>query len=307
MKAYDAVVIGGGPAGITAALYLLRSGASVAWAEKLAPGGQTLLTEGIDNYPGYPKGIRGYELADLFAAHLESFQFDTYTDEVNTVTYAPAASRIQVGDQWIEAKAVVICAGASHRRLGLPKEQEFTGRGVSYCALCDGNFFRDQVVAVVGGGDTALEESLYLSKLVKKIYLIHRRDRFRGLKVYQDKVAANPKIELVLHTVIEELVGENNLTGLRVRNLLTEEVRDLEVEGLFVFVGYSPNSGFFPGGLALDDAGFIVTNAEMETNLPGIFAAGDVRAKRCRQVTTAVGDGATAANSAFLYLEQLHV
>jgi thioredoxin reductase (NADPH) len=303
MKLYDSVVIGGGPAGMTAALYLVRSGATIAWVEKLAPGGQVLMTETIDNYPGFPKGIKGYELVDVMAAHLDHFEFDKFNDAIRSIEPVEGKHRLLVGDQWIEAKTVIICTGASFKHLGLPKEDKFTGKGVSYCALCDGNFFRGQVVGVVGGGNTALEESLYLAKLVEKLYLIHRRDAFRGCKLYEEKVRNHPKIELVLNSVVSEILGEDGVAGIKIKNLASSEERSLDLNGLFIFVGYAPAVGFLPKDLTLDSNGFIITDVEMRTNLPGIFAAGDVRSKLCRQVCTAVGDGATAANAAFHYLE----
>lgn len=306
MKQYDAVVVGGGPAGITAALYLCRSGLSVAQIEMLAPGGQILKTESIENYPGFPQGIKGWEMADTFAAHLEGYGLERYNDAVLKMERTSGGWMIAVGKESIEAKAVVVCSGANPRPLGLPRESQLTGRGVSYCALCDGNFFRDQVVAVVGGGNSALEEALYLSRIVKKLYLIHRREGFRAAKVYQDKVrAASDKIELVLDTVVTGLVGEEALQGLQLKNVKTNAETQLTVDGMFVFVGYEPQNSFLPAGLDVDPQGFIVTDCEMRTNLPGLFAAGDIRSKMCRQVATAVGDGATAATAAFTYLEQL--
>lgn len=306
MKRYDAIVVGGGPAGITAALYLCRAGVTVAQIEMLAPGGQIFKTERIENYPGFPKGIKGWELADAFAAHLDGYALDRYNDSVEKMERSSGGWTLTVGKESIEGKAVVICSGAHHRPLGVPREEELTGRGVSYCALCDGNFFRNQVVAVVGGGNSALEESLYLSRIASKLYLVHRREGFRAAKIYQDKIrAASDKIELVLDTVVTGLVGENALTGLNLKNVKTGETSQLAVDGLFVFVGYDPESHFVPADLERDSRGFILTDCEMRTNLPGVFAAGDVRSKMCRQVATAVGDGATAATAAFSYLEQL--
>lgn len=304
MKRFDALVVGGGPAGMTAALYLLRSGISLAWVEMLAPGGQVLKTEWIDNYPGFPKGVRGYELADLFAAHLERFSFEKYTERVERIEPQNGGPhRVLVGETWIEARSIIVCSGASHKSLNVPGEDRLAGRGVSYCAICDGQFFRDQVVACVGGGDSALEESLYLAKLVRKVYLIHRRDAFRGTKIYQEKVLAEPKIELVLNSVVTEITGSTGVEGVTVSNITTGQVSKLDVSGVFVFVGISPHVSFLPEELARDRAGFILTDAEMRTNIPGIFAAGDVRVKLCRQVSTAVGDGATAAFAAGVYLE----
>ncbi len=305
MKRYDSIVVGGGPAGMTAALYLLRAGVKMAWVEKLSPGGQTLLTEEIDNYPGHPKSIKGYELADLFAAHLEGYEFDRMMDEVREFKPEPGKHQLLVGDEWVEAKSVILCTGSQYRKLGLPREEELTGRGVSYCALCDGNFYRDKVVAVVGGGNSALEESLYLAKIVKKLYLIHRRNEFRGMMCYQDKCFADPTIEMVLEHTVQDLLGENEVTGLRLTHVNTGEEKVLEVDGVFIFVGFTPQATFFPKALDQDDAGYLITNTEMHTNIEGVYAAGDARSKLCRQVVTAVGDGATAAHAASVYLEKL--
>ena len=200
-----------------------------------------------------------------------------------------------------------MCSGAKHRQLGLEGEDRLRGRGVSYCALCDGNFFRNQTVAVVGGGNAAMEESLYLTKIVSKLHLIHRRDSFRGLKVYQDRLESMPdKVDLLRSSVITQLHGEDHLTGLTVKNLQTGQEKELAVDGLFIYVGFAPVTNFLPQGIELDAQGFIVTDTEMRTNIPGIFAAGDIRSKLCRQVITAAGDGATAAQAAFVFLEQLH-
>lgn len=304
MKAYDSLVIGGGPAGVTAALYLMRSGLSVAFAEMITPGGQLLMTEDIENYPGFPKGIKGYELADLFAAHLEGYTYTKYSDTVKEIVQVPEGNKVLIENEWIIAKTIIICSGAKYKKLGLPNEERLIGRGISYCALCDGNFFRGQVVGVVGGGNSALEESLYLSRLVKKLHLIHRRDDFRATKCVQDKVCTIPDIDIIRSSAVTEIHGETSLTGVTITNLKTGEKQLLELDGLFIFVGYEPVKAFYPKGLKTDESGFIITDTEMSTNLPGVFAAGDCRSKNCRQVATAVGDGATAANSAFHYLEK---
>ncbi len=304
MKSYDAVVIGGGPAGMTAALYLLRAGASVALVEKLSPGGQVLMTSEIENYPGFPKGIKGYELADLMTAHVGVYPHDTHNDEVREIRTVGKRHQILVGSDWIEAKAVILCSGARYRKLGVPGEEAFIGRGVSYCALCDGNFFRDREVAVVGGGNSALEEALYLSRLVKKLHLIHRRDEFRGCKCYQDKCLAHPKMAVHTSSVVQEIAGDTEVRAVLVKNLKSGEVSEIPVDGVFIFVGFEPIIEFVPETVARDKGG-LITDCEMRTNVPGIFAAGDIRSKNCRQVATAVGDGATAATAAFAYLEQL--
>jgi thioredoxin reductase (NADPH) len=303
MKRYDAIVIGGGPAGMTAALYLLRAGRSLAWVEPFAPGGQVLSTERIDNYPGFPEGLMGFELADRFAEHLKSFSFDTYGEQVDGLRVGREGHQVQIGEDSIASKVVVVCTGARWRSLNVPGESRLTGKGVSYCAVCDGNFYRDQVVACIGGGDSALEESLYLAKIVKKIHLIHRRDEFRAIKIYQDKVLAEPKIEVHYNTVVRAFQGENTLTSLLTENVQSKIQTEVEVDGAFVFVGHDPQADFLPADVHCDECGFVVTDTEMRTNVPGIFAAGDIRSKLCRQVSTAVGDGATAANSASIYLE----
>ncbi len=305
MKKYQSVVVGGGPAGITAALYLLRGGLNIAWVEKLAPGGQVLLTETIDNYPGFPQGVKGFELIDRFAAHLEEFNYDKYMDEVQNIQIGEREHRIKLSEDWMQADTAIICTGASWKKLGIPGENRLNGRGVSYCALCDGNFFRDQEIACIGGGDTALEESLYLAKLVKKIYLIHRREAFRAYKIYQDKVIANPKIEIIYNTIPKEFVGEQDLESLTLVNLKTNKTFSLKVSGAFVFIGLKPENLFLPEEIKTDEYGFIITDIEMRTNIKGIFAAGDIRSKVCRQICTAVGDGATAAQNAQIYLEQI--
>ena len=303
---YDAVVIGAGPAGITAALYLVRSGVSVALIENGAPGGQVLSTAEIENYPGFPKGVKGWELADLFDAHLAGYPVVRVRGEVASVASAEGGIfRIALTEgESIEAKAVVVCTGAKHRDLGAPGEDKFRGRGVSYCAVCDGNFYRGRDVVVVGGGNSALEETLYLSRIVNKVYLVHRRDAFRGAKIYEDKIRETSNIELVTKSVIDEIRGGNaGMDSVIVRNVESGEIRTIEAEGLFVYVGMLPVSSFVPTEVTRDAAGFIVTDAEMATSVPGIFAAGDVRSKRCRQVSSAVGDGATAATAALTYLE----
>ncbi|MBD5538839.1 MAG: thioredoxin-disulfide reductase [Desulfovibrio sp.] len=305
---YDAVIVGAGPAGITAALYLARSGCSVLLFENLTPGGQVLLTEKLENYPGFPQGIKGYELADQFAAHLTDLgSIERPQGEVSSITghAGDFTIKAEAGEDEYHARVVLVCSGARHRTLGLEKEDAFIGRGVSYCALCDGNFYRNQVVAVAGGGNSALEETLYLANIASKVHLIHRRNAFRGYQIYQDRIAANDKVEVHLSTVIEALEGEKELTGLALKNVTTGSQKILPVHGLFIYVGFLPQTAFLPEEVERDHQGFIVTDTEMRTNVPGIFAAGDIRSKLCRQVITAAGDGATAAQAAFVFLEQL--
>lgn len=306
---YDAAVIGEGPAGITAALYLARSGCSVVLFEQLTPGGQVLATDALENYPGFPKGIKGYELADLFAAHLEGLNITRPHGEVSSISGKAGEFTVkaEANEDVYTAKTVVVCAGAKHKQLGLANEDKLIGRGVSYCAICDGNFYRNQVVAVAGGGNSALEESLYLAKIAKKVHLIHRRDEFRGAKVYQEKLFAMPdKVEIHMDTVITALIGDDKLNALSLRNKKTNAKEELPVDCIFVYVGYEPVTYYLPENIVRDPQGFLITDTEMRTNIPGIFAAGDIRSKLCRQVITAAGDGATAAQAAFVFLEQLH-
>lgn len=303
---YDAVVIGAGPAGITAALYLVRSGVSVALVENSAPGGQILSTAEIENYPGFPKSIKGWELADLFDAHLSGYPVARVRGLVRSVEPADGnLFRVVLSEgEPLEAKAVVACTGARHRKLGAPGEDTFSGKGVSYCAVCDGNFYRGRDVAVVGGGNSALEEALYLSRIVNKVYLIHRRDAFRGAMVYQNKVREAENIELVTGSVVDEIRGNSaGMDAVAVRRVESGETRVIPADGIFIYVGMEPLSGYLPEQVTRDAAGFVLTDAEMCTSVPSIFAAGDIRAKRCRQVSSAVGDGATAATAASSYLE----
>ncbi len=304
MKRYDAVIVGGGPAGLTSALYLCRAGVHAAMVEMVGLGGQVLRTSEIDNYPGFPKGIAGWELADLFNAHLADFPLDRYTETVTSFTPQDNYHLLTLGDEQLAARTVIICTGASPKPLGLPEESTFVGRGVSYCALCDGNFFKGQTVAVVGGGNAALEESLYLSRIVKRLYLIHRRGEYRGAHLLQEKITQTPNIEPILRSRVTHLEGQGALSCVHVENTESGAVLKLNVSGLFVFVGHDPQSSFLPLEIRRDPQGFILTDTEMRTNLPGVFAAGDIRSKLCRQVATAVGDGATAATAAFSYLQQ---
>lgn len=304
---YDAAVIGAGPAGITAALYLIRSGLSVALVETCATGGQILSTAEIENYPGFPKGIKGWELADLFDAHLAGYAVERVRGKVLSVEAREDRTfRIALAEGGeLEARTVVACTGAHHRTLGAPGEETFLGRGVSYCAVCDGNFYRGRDVVVVGGGNSALEEALYLSRIVNKVYIVHRRDAFRGAMVYQNKVREAGNIELVTGCVVDEIRGGNaGMDSVVVRRVDSGETRVIAAEGIFIYVGMEPISGYLPAGVERDAAGFIKTDAEMCTSIPGVFAAGDIRSKRCRQVSSAVGDGATAATAASSYLEQ---
>ncbi len=307
MKQYDSLVIGSGPAGVAAALYLARFGLKTALVEKMAAGGLLLQTLEIENYPGFPNPIKGYELADAFSAQLDPFDnLERITDTVLELDLTASPKRVRLSEGWVEADTVILCAGVRYRKLGLPDEDKFLGKGISHCALCDGNFFRGQRIGVVGGGNSALEESLYLARLASDLHLIHRRSEFRGASLYQNRLKALPNVTLECCSVVTKLHGGEFLEGVTLKRVHTGKEEYLPLAALFVFIGFEPVRDFLPAELAADEWGFIVTDQEMRTNIPGVFAAGDIRSKLCRQVATAVGDGATAANSAHIYLEQQH-
>ena len=305
MKRFDSLVIGAGPAGVSAVLYLARFGVNVAMVEKLAPGGLLLQTVEIENYPGFPQGIKGYELADAFSAQLDPYENITrIRGEIVAMELQENIKRVKIDDEWVEADTVILCSGVAYRKMGLPNEDKLLGKGLSHCALCDGNFFRGQRVGVLGGGNSALEESLYLAKIASQVHIIHRRDEFRGAPIYLSRLDMLDNVHLERSTIITALHGSDQLEGVTVKRLRDETEEFLPLDGLFIFIGFVPAGGYLPEGLGLDAQGFIVTGTEMQTNIPGVFAAGDIRSKRCRQVVTAVGDGATAANSAHIYLER---
>jgi len=303
-ETYDVVIIGGGPAGLTAALYAARARLKILLVERLAPGGQIALSDLIENYPGFPDGITGMELVNRIKAQVDKLKVPIRQGEVRGLEEDRALKCVYVDNDWLEAKSVIVASGASPKRLGLPKENNLIGRGISFCATCDAPFYKGQTVGVVGGGDTAVQEALYLTKFAKKVYLIHRRNRLRAARILQERLFKNEKVEIIWSSVVEELLGEDQLEGIRIRNLETGDQQDLKVMGLFVFIGWRPNSGFLKGTVDLDAEGFVITGENLETSVPGIFAAGDVRRKLLRQVSTAVGDGATAAYAAERYLER---
>lgn len=302
IKAFDTVIIGSGPAGMTAALYMARFGASVALIEKMTAGGLLLQTYEIENYPGFKTG-RGYELADQMEAQLAPYEITRIQSEVSSIENSDEGKKVVLEKETLLAKTVIICSGLNYSKLNVPGEAELIGKGVSYCAICDGNFYRGEVVGVVGGGNSALGEALYLATLAREVHLIHRRDQFRADKIYHDKVTATPNIKIHYSQVVEKInASEDLLASITLRSTQDGTLSDLPLNGLFVFAGYTPSAEFLPDGLDVDKAGFIVTDTEMLTNIPGIYAAGDIRSKTCRQVVTAVGDGATAAHSAYTYL-----
>jgi thioredoxin reductase (NADPH) len=306
---YEVVIIGAGPAGMTAAMYAGRSVLRAVLLESLyEPGGELLKTEVIEDYPGF-EHILGRDLAERFASHARKFGAEFRQGNVTAVRKLADGSFESVTDEGVvyRSPTVIVTAGGTPIKLNIPGELEYAGRGVSYCAICDGAFFRGQTIAVVGGGDAAVEEADFLTRYAEKVYLVHRRDELRASKILQKRLFDNPRIEVIWDTVVEEAVGTpgQGLERLKLRDLRTERRRDLEVTGLFVFIGFRPNTGIVEGHVEHDSMGYFLTDANMQTSIPGLFAAGDVRSQLTRQVTTAVGDGTTAAIAAEKYLKSL--
>ena len=301
---FDTIVIGGGPGGYTAALYAARAGFSALVLEKLSAGGQMATTDQIDNYPGFPQGVNGFELALEMQKGAQRFGAQTELAEVLQVDLRGPVKEVVTQKETYRAPTVVLATGASPRELGLPGERELRGRGVSYCATCDGMFYRGKTVAVVGGGNTAAADVLYLSRLCEKVYLIHRRDQLRASRVYLEPLKQAENVEILWDSQVTELLYGETLTGIKVRNKKTGEVKELSLDGLFLAVGQLPNTQLFQGQVELDAAGYVVADETTRTNLPGVFAVGDLRQKPLRQVVTAAADGAVAAHFLEEYLSQ---
>ena len=304
MNSYDLIIIGGGPAGLTAGLYASRAKLKTLLIEKKAAGGQIATTEHIENYPGFAQGS-GQELVKIMEEQSARFGTEFLAAGATAVDFSAQEKIITTGKGEFRAPAVIIATGCSARRLEVPGEKELIGRGVSFCATCDGAFYEDLPVMVVGGGDAAVEEALYLTRFVEKVYLVHRRDALRATKIVQDRVFNNPKIEVVWNSVVEELQGDELLERVVVRNVKDGRKTEIAVNGIFIYIGFLPNTGFLAGQIRLNESGYVVTDDRMETSVPGVFAAGDCREKLLRQVVTATGDGATAAFAVEKYLENL--
>lgn len=302
-KLYDMIVIGGGAAGYTAALYGARSGLSVLVLEKLAPGGQMTGTDRIDNYPGFPEGIAGFELGENMQKCALRFGAENEFAEVKEAELTGPVKKLKTRRKEYLARTVVIATGAYPRKTGTPGEDELAGRGVAYCATCDGMFYKDKTAAVCGGGNSAVEDALYLSRICRKVYLIHRRDSLRASKVYQDALEKS-SVEPVWNSRIAEFLSDGKLTGVKLENVLTGEESELALDGLFVAVGRVPDTKIFTGQVDMDEAGYLIADETTRTSIPGVFAAGDVRTKHLRQVITAAADGAMAAWSAEQYLAE---
>ncbi len=307
MEKRELVILGAGPAGLTAAIYGKRAGLDVLLLEKGLPGGQVTIASEIENFPGTIHAT-GMDLADSFRAHAQHFEVEFRTADVTGLEVRNGTKVVVTGKGEIEAEAVIIATGVRYRKVGCPGEGKFTGKGVSYCAVCDGAFFKNETIAVIGGGNAAVEEAVYLTRFASKVYVIHRRDAFRAHRTALEQAFSNPKIEPILDTVVESIEGGNAVEKLVLRNVKTGEISELPVTGVFVFVGIEPNAEFARGVVETLSGGWIVTDRKMETSVEGIFAAGDVRDTFLRQVVTAAGDGASASMAAYAYItEQLHL
>jgi thioredoxin reductase (NADPH) len=302
-EAREVIIIGGGPAAFTAALYSARANLNPLVIEGFAWGGQLMITSDVENYPGYPDGVLGPEMMQDLRRQAERFGTEFLTDDVTKVDFSERPFRVWVGDSEYQAETIIIATGANARQLGLESEKRLQGRGVSYCAVCDAAFFKDREIVVVGGGDSAMEEATFLAKFGTKVTVVHRRDVFRASPIMVDRAKASDKIEFVLDSAVEEVLGEDAVTGVVVRNLKNEERTEILADGFFVAIGHDPNTALFRGQIDMDEAGYIMTKGKTtETNVPGVFAAGDVQDHVYRQAVTAAGSGCMAALDAERFL-----
>jgi thioredoxin reductase (NADPH) len=301
-KIYDMIILGGGPGGYTAALYAARAGLSTLVVEKLSAGGQMALTHQIDNYPGFEEGIDGFLLADKMQKQAHRFGAESHYAEVLQADLSAQPKRIETSDGTFLAKTVVLATGASPRPLGVAEEEELVGRGVAYCAACDGMFYRGKTVVVVGGGNSAAADALVLSRIAKKVILVHRRDTLRATKIYHEQLMQAQNVEFMWDSAVKEILHNGKVTGLKIQNLRSGEWTEVACDGIFVSVGRKPASELAAGQLALDEGGYIIAGETTATSIPGVYAVGDVRTKQLRQVVTAVADGAAAAHMAEEYL-----
>ena len=301
-KIYDVIIVGGGPGGYSAALYCARADLSVAVLEKLSPGGQMGTTDMVENYPGFAEGINGFELGMQMQQGAERFGVVTELTEVTSVDLKAEPKVIETTDGTFLGRTVILATGASPRELGLPNEMELRGRGVSYCATCDGMFYKNKTVVIVGGGNTAVADALFLAKICTKVYLVHRRDELRASKTYMNSLKETDNIEVVWDSIVTEILQNGSVAGVKVKNKKTEEEREIACDGVFVEVGNLPNTGLFQGQIDLDEAGYVLADETTQTNIPGVYAVGDMRKKPLRQIVTAVSDGAVASKYAEEYL-----
>ncbi len=304
MKECDVLIIGGGGSGLTAALYTSRAKLSTVLLEKLTPGGQIAVTDVVENYPGFPEGITGPEIAQKMEEQAKKYGTEVVYQEVKSIEKKSGKFEIKTSSETFSAKAVILAAGASFRMLNVPKEKELTGRGVSYCATCDGAFFKGKEIVVVGGGDSALQEGLFLTRFATTVTVIHRRDKLRASPILQERALNHPQIKFIWDTVVESVEGDKKVTGLKLKNLKTGAAQDFKTDGIFIFIGHDPNTSFIKGFVDLDEHGYVVSkNGTTATSVPGVFAAGEIRAGAVKQLVAACGEGCEAALSAQAFVE----
>lgn len=300
----DVLIIGGGGAGLTAALYTSRAKLSTTLLEKLAPGGQIALTDLVENYPGFPEGITGGEISQRLEDQAKRYGTQVVYDEVATLEKKNGGFVTKTsGGASFQSRSIILATGASYRRLGVPGEKELTGRGVSYCATCDGAFFKEKELVVVGGGDSAMQEGIFLTRFATKLTVVHRRDKLRASPILQERAKQNPKIKFIWDTVVTHIAGEKKVEGVKLQNVKTGAVQDFKTNGVFVFVGHDPNTGFLKGFIELDEKGYVKTDMKLQTSVPGVFACGEVRAGAVQQLVSCCGEGCEAALACQAYLE----
>ena len=305
MKECDVVIIGAGGSGLTAALYTSRAKLSTFLFEKLTPGGQIALTDVVENYPGFPEGITGPEISQKMEEQAKKYGTEFVYEEVKSLAKKEKRFEIKTTSQTYSSKTVILAAGASFRMLNVPLEKELTGRGVSYCATCDGAFFKGKEIIVVGGGDSALQEGLFLTRFATQVSIIHRRDKLRASPILQERALHHDQIKFIWDTVVEKVDGDKKVTGVKLKNLKTNAVQDFPTDGVFIFIGHDPNTSFLKGFVELDEHGYVVTRESLAASVPGVFAAGEIRAGAVKQLVSACGEGCEAALAAQAYIDHL--
>jgi thioredoxin reductase (NADPH) len=302
---YDIIIIGGGPAGLTAGLYACRGAMKALLVEKIVPGGLIAMTERVENYPAFPDGISGYDLSDKMLTQAKKFGLEIANGEVKEITHKDNIFTVRTTSSEYKALSVILAMGTTARNLGVPDEAKFTGRGISYCATCDAFFFKDKDVIVVGGGDAAVEEGIFLTKFAKSVSLVHRRDKLRAQPIIQERAFKNPKMKFYWNSVSESIIGKDKIEGLKVKDTVNGKITEIKADGIFIFIGFTPNTEFLKDFVKLDESGFIITDIEMRTSRTGVYACGDAIKKSLRQVVTACGDGATASFNAQKYVDDI--